>query len=61
MCAVSHAPGPTLTHCTDGDVVTRPGVPSIQMNTLADSPLVSITKADSLGRKLEAHLEQRHT
>jgi DNA-binding transcriptional LysR family regulator len=30
----------------------------IQMNTLADSPLVSITKADSLGRKLEAHLEQ---
>ena len=28
------------------------------MNTLADSPLVSITKADSLGRRLEAHLEQ---
>lgn len=30
----------------------------ININSLADSPLVSITKADSLGRKLEAHLEQ---
>jgi DNA-binding transcriptional LysR family regulator len=30
----------------------------IDINSLADSPLVSITKADSLGRKLEAHLEQ---
>jgi DNA-binding transcriptional LysR family regulator len=30
----------------------------IHINTLADAPLVSITKADSLGAKLEAHLEQ---
>jgi DNA-binding transcriptional LysR family regulator len=32
----------------------------IAINSLADSQLVSITKADSLGRKLEAHLEQLH-
>jgi DNA-binding transcriptional LysR family regulator len=30
----------------------------IDINSLADSPLVSITKQDTLGRKLEAHLEQ---
>jgi DNA-binding transcriptional LysR family regulator len=30
----------------------------IHINSLADSPLVCITKADTLGRKLEAHLEQ---
>ncbi len=30
----------------------------VDINSLADSRLVSITKADSLGRKLETHLEQ---
>ena len=30
----------------------------IAIDSLADSPLVGITKADSLGRQLEAHLEQ---
>jgi len=30
----------------------------IDINSLADSRLVCITKADNLGRKLEAHLEQ---